>query len=72
MKRLSTAKPTIRTKGTKNIQARGWASITGRTMPIDQLSSVMIWKSEYIDCPTVPNHCGNSRPKSSVAITEET
>ena len=33
-------------KGTKKAQACGCVSITGRTMPIDQLSSVMIWKSE--------------------------
>jgi hypothetical protein len=33
-------------KGTKNAHAHGNTSITGRTIPMDQLSSVMIWKSE--------------------------
>ena len=32
--------------GTNSAQANGYCSITGRTMPMDQLSSVMIWNSE--------------------------
>ena len=40
----------------------------GRTMPMDQLSSVIIWNSEYIDVPTLPNHSGNSVPNIRVAI----
>ena len=42
MKRLRTANDVIRINGTKNIQARGNCVITGRTIPIDQLSSVII------------------------------
>ncbi len=41
-------------------------------MPIDQLSSVMIWKSEYIERPSVPNHSGNAAPNSMVAMTPKT
>ena len=58
--------------GTKNARAHGYASITGRTMPIDQLSSVMIWNSVYIDAPSVPNQSTKVRPNSSVAITANT
>ena len=62
MNRFSTAKLDMMMNGTKNAQACGRTSITGRTMPIDQLSSVMIWKSEYIDLPIVPNHSGKCCP----------
>lgn len=40
--RLSTMNDVKQIKGTKNIQANGYSFITGRTIPIDQLSSVMI------------------------------
>ena len=46
MKRFSTTKEVDRMKGTKKAQAQGNASMTGRTMPMDQDSSVMIWNSE--------------------------
>jgi glutaredoxin-related protein len=45
MKRFKTAKVVINMKGTKKSQACGCFSMTGRTIPIDQLSRVMIWKS---------------------------
>ena len=48
--------------GTKTIQAPGYCSITGRTMPMDQLSRVMIWNSEYMLSPTVPNQSGKALP----------
>ena len=47
----------------------GKTSITGRTMPIDQLSRVMIWNRLNIEAPTVPNHCGNVLPNRFVAMT---
>ncbi|MNY34141.1 hypothetical protein D3C86_1684590 [compost metagenome] len=43
MNRLSIMKVAIRMKGKKYIQASGNCSITGRTMPIDQLSRVITW-----------------------------
>ena len=45
MNRLSIVNVAIRMNGTKNSQACGYTSMTGRTIPIDQLSSVMIWNN---------------------------
>ena len=42
MKRFNTAKAVITMKGTNKAQDQGKASMTGRTIPIDQLSRVMI------------------------------
>ena len=72
MNRLSTVKLDSTMNETNTVHAHGYTSITGRTRPIDQLSSVMIWNRLYIDAPMVPNHSGNSRPNSRVAITEKT
>ena len=44
MNRFRTAKLVSTMNGTKNSQAQGKISMVGRTIPIDQLSSVMIWK----------------------------
>lgn len=44
--RCSTANVVITMKGTKNNQACGKTCMTGRTIPMDQLSRVMIWRSE--------------------------
>ena len=43
MNRLRMVKVAMTMKGTKNAHAHGWLAMTGRTMPIDQLSRVMIW-----------------------------
>ena len=40
--RLSTMNDVRQIKGMKKVQAQGYSFITGRTIPIDQLSSVMI------------------------------
>ena len=42
MKRLSTVKLDSTMNETNTVHAHGYTSITGRTRPIDQLSSVMI------------------------------
>ena len=57
--KFKTAKEVIKINGTKKAQAYGYSSITGLTIPIDQLSSVIIWKSEYIEFPIVPNQSLN-------------
>lgn len=44
----------ISTNGTKYTHAKGYTSITGRLMPIDQLSRVITWKSVYIAFPMLP------------------
>ena len=43
--------------------------MTGRTMPMDQLSKVMIWKREKRLRPTLPNQSGKDEPKRFVAST---
>ena len=58
--------------GMKNSHAPGWISITGRTMPSDQPSSVMIWNSVKSDSGRPPNNFGNASPYSFVAITAKT
>ena len=70
--RLSITKAETRINGTKNSHACGYTSITGRTMPIDQLSSVMTWNKVYSESPRLPNHSGKRSPKSVVAITAPT
>ena len=42
MSKFKIAKVVTNIKGTKNNQARGYSFITGRTIPIDQLSKVII------------------------------
>ena len=44
--------------------------MTGRLIPIDQLSSVMTWNSVYIDLPISPNHSGNAVPNIETPIIE--
>jgi hypothetical protein len=46
--------------------------MTGRAIPMAQLSGVMIWNSVKALSPSVPNHCGKSEPKSPVAMTAAT
>lgn len=41
MKRFRMVKVAMMMKGTKKAKAHGWVSMTGRTMPMDQLSRVM-------------------------------
>ena len=36
------------------------------------VAGVLIWNSEYIDAPTLPNHSSNCAPKKLVAKTEAT
>ncbi len=72
MNRFSIVKVATRMNGTKNAHANGNCSITGRAIPIDQLSSVITWNSVYSESPSVPNHCGNASANSLVAITPNT
>ena len=42
--------------------------MTGRLIPIDHDSNVIIWNKEYIDFPMEPNHAGKFSPKRVVPI----
>jgi hypothetical protein len=44
-KRFETANVVSEMNGTTKSRASGWFATTGRTMPEDQLRSVVIWKS---------------------------
>ena len=70
--KFSTVKLDKIIKITNKSEAHGYISITGRTIPIDQLSNVIIWKSVNMEFPRVPNHSGKSCPNISVVITEKT
>ena len=58
MNRLSTVKLDTTMKDTNTTHAQENCSRMGRTIPMDQLSRVMIWNRENIDFPMVPNQSG--------------
>ena len=69
MKRLRIVKVAMIMKGTKKAHAHGFDSMTGRTIPIDQLSKVMIWNNESADRQSELSHCKKSASNSLVRVT---